>query len=66
MKIKEDILKWREQLREIANQNVKMLQSADTLREDVKILGNSVQNLLKITEEMTEAMLSLIRQQIGD
>ena len=66
MKIKDDILKWQEALKVIAEQNKKMLTSAETLKDDVKVLGKQVSELIKISQEMANAMLSLIRQQIGD
>ena len=66
MKIKDDILKWQETLKVIAEQNKKMLTSAEILKDDVKVLGKQVSELIKISQEMANAMLSLIRQQIGD
>lgn len=66
MKIKEDIIRWRAEIKKLAQQNDKMLNSADQLTADVKALKNQVSVLVKLTEEMTDAMLTLIRQQIGD
>lgn len=66
MKIKEDIIRWRAEIKKLAQQNDKMLNSADQLNTDVKALKNQVSVLVKLTEEMTDAMLTLIRQQIGD
>lgn len=66
MKIKDDILKWQETLKVIAEQNKKMLTSAEILKDDVKVLGKQVSELINISQEMANAMLSLIRQQIGD
>ena len=66
MKIKDDILQWREEIRKLKQQSEKMLTSSDELRGDIKTLGSQVQTLVKITENMTDAMLALIRQQMGD
>ena len=66
MKIKDDVLQWREEIKKLKQQSEKMLTSSDELRGDVKVLSSQVQNLVKITENMTDAMLALIRQQMGD
>lgn len=66
MKIKEDIIKWREEIRKLAKQSEIVLKDTNAFHEDVKDLKEQVSKLVKITEEMTEAMLTLIRQQIGD
>lgn len=66
MKIKEDILRWRAEIKKLSEQNVKVLSSAEELKADVQALKDQVSALVKITEEMTEAMLTLIGQQMGD
>lgn len=66
MKIKEDILKWRQEIRELAEKVSKFEANSKNYFAEVQGLKESVVNLAKITEEMTEAMLTLIRQQIGD
>ena len=66
MKIKDDIIKWRTEVREltqkVSNIEVKI---KDNFTE-IQSLKEQVVNLAKITEEMTNSMLALLRQQIGD
>lgn len=66
MKIKEDILKWRNEIRELTEKVSRFETNSKNYFAEVQELKKSVVNLAKITEEMTEAMLTLIRQQIGD
>lgn len=66
MKIKDDIIKWRNEVRKLEQQMQSMDTKADDYHADVKALKEQVQTLVKITEEMTETLLTLVRQQIGD
>lgn len=66
MKIKEDIIKWRNEVRELTQKVANLEANAKNNLEELKSLKEQVTNLAKITEEMTNAMLALLRQQIGD
>lgn len=66
MKIKEDIIKWRNEVRELTQKVATLEANAKNNLEELKSLKEQVTNLAKITEEMTNAMLALLRQQIGD
>jgi len=66
MKIKDDIIKWREQIRQLNEKISNFENNAQGIYNDVKELKTQVKALVKITEEMTETLLTLIRQQIGD
>lgn len=66
MKIKEDILKWRKEIRELTEKISKFETDTKSYYTEVQELKEQVVKLANITEEMTEAMLTLIRQQIGD
>lgn len=66
MKIKEDIIKWRNEVRELTQKVANLEANAKNNLEELKSLKEKVTNLAKITEEMTNAMLALLRQQIGD
>ena len=66
MKLKEDILRWQAEIKKLAELNQKTFDSSNQLSEDVKALKTQVSELVKITNEMTDAMLTLLRQQIGD
>ena len=66
MKIKDDIQKWQEEVHKL-NTSVKQLEErAEEHTKEIKSLTNTIKGLVKITDEMTEMMLALIRQQIGD
>lgn len=66
MKIKEDIEKWNKELREIKNQVSQLKSSADLYNSDVKILTKKVESLVTIAEGLSETILALVSQQIGD
>lgn len=66
MKIKEDIIKWRNEIRELSQQVVSLENNSKNYLAEIGALKEQVKKLAEITEEMTETMLSLIRQQIGD
>lgn len=66
MKIKEDIIKWRNEVRELTQKVANFEANAKNNLEELKSLKEQVTNLAKITEEMTNSMLALLRQQIGD
>lgn len=66
MKLKDDVIKWREEVREFKMQVENFTRHTDTLDLDVKNLKEKVSKLVDITEEMSELMITLIRQQIGD
>lgn len=66
MKIKEDIIKWRNEVRELTQKVANLEANAKNNFEELQSLKEQVTNLAKITEEMTNAMLALLRQQIGD
>lgn len=66
MKIKDDILRWREEMRKMTAAINQLDKKTEDYAADIKELKGMVAGLAKITEEMTETMLTLIRQQIGD
>lgn len=66
MKIKEQIIKWRDEVRGLTEQSKKVADNSAAFFDEVKELKEKVATLARITEEMTETMLSLLRQQIGD
>lgn len=66
MKIKDDIIKWREEIRQLNTKVAKFEANAKNIYEDITEVKQQVAALVKITEEMTETLLTLIRQQIGD
>lgn len=66
MKIKEDIIKWRNEVRELTQKVANLETNAKNNLAELQSLKEQVTNLAKITEEMTNAMLALLRQQIGD
>ena len=66
MKIKEDILRWQSQIKILNEQSKNMLSSSETLQAEVKELKQTISKLVDISNEMTEALLTLISQQIGD
>lgn len=66
MKIKDDIIKWREEIRQLNTKVAKFEANAKNIYEDITEVKQQVAALIKITEEMTETLLTLIRQQIGD
>lgn len=66
MKIKDDIIKWRNEVRELTQKVVNLENNAKNNLAELQSLKEQVSNLAKITEEMTNAMLALLRQQIGD
>ena len=56
MKIKEQILKWQEKVEKLK----------ETVSEDLKVVKGQISALVDSTNELTEALLALISQQIGD
>ena len=66
MKLKEDILQWVAEVRQLKEKSDKVLQSADDFKAEVSVVKDIVSNLLKTTERMADTMLALIRQQMGD
>lgn len=66
MKIKEDIEKWMKELREIKGQVSQLKSSAELYNADVKILTKQVESLVVIAEGLSETILALVSQQIGD
>lgn len=66
MKIKDDIIKWREEIRQLSAKVANFETNAKSIYKDITEVKQQVAALVKITEEMTETLLTLIRQQIGD
>lgn len=66
MKIKDDIIKWRTEVRELAQKVSNIEVKIKDNFTEIQSLKEQVVNLAKITEEMTNSMLALLRQQIGD
>lgn len=66
MKLKEDIIKWKEEVRQMKEQTQIASNSAVQLNKDFETLKNQVSKLLEITEQMANTMIDLIRQQMGD
>ena len=59
MKVKDQIIRWREEMQALSVQ-------INNYSNDVGELNERVSKLSKITEDMTETMLMLIRNQMGD
>lgn len=57
MKLKEDIIKWQEEVKKLAEQN-------KLLFEIVIEQNKQIENMVTVTEEMTKTMLVLINQQM--
>ena len=66
MKIKDDIIKWRTEVRELTQKVSNIEVKIKDNFSEIQSLKEQVVNLAKITEEMTNSMLALLRQQIGD
>lgn len=66
MKIKDDIIKWRAEVRELAQKVSSIEVKIKDNFTEIQSVKEQVVNLAKITEEMTNSMLALLRQQIGD
>lgn len=66
MKIKDDIIRWRTEVRELAQKVSNIEVKIKDNFTEIQSLKEQVVNLAKITEEMTNSMLALLRQQIGD
>jgi len=66
MKIKDSIVKWREQIRNLTEKMSKFESNAESVHEEIKALKEQVETLAKITEEMTDTLLALIKLQEGD
>ena len=66
MKLKEDIIKWKDEVRQMKEQTQIASNSAVQLNKDFETLKNQVSKLLEITEQMANTMIDLIRQQMGD
>ena len=59
MKVKDQIIRWRDEVKILTEQ-------INNYSVDVKELKDRVNALAKTTESMTETMLMLIRNQMGD
>lgn len=66
MKIKDDIILWKEECSKLNKQVQEFDKNSEQTRAEVKELTSQVQKLTAICEQMANAMLALIRQQLGD
>ncbi len=66
MKIKDDIIIWKEECEKLNKQIQEFDKNSEKTRADVKELSLQVQKLTGIVEQMADSMLALIRQQLGD
>lgn len=66
MKIKDDILKWQETVRNLSKQTMQVCQLTQTQNLEINELKKKVDELVNITNEMAEAMLALLRLQVGE
>lgn len=66
MKIKDDIILWKEECEKLNKQVQEFDKNSEQARADVKELTSQVQKLTGIVEQMADSMLALIRQQLGD
>ncbi len=66
MKIKDDIILWKEECEKLNKQIQEFDKNSEKTRADVKELSLQVQKLTGIVEQMADSMLALIRQQLGD
>ena len=66
MKIKDDILKWQETVRNLSKQTMQVCQLTQTQNLEISELKKKVEELVKITDEMAETMLALLRLQAGE
>ncbi len=66
MKIKDDIILWKEECKKLNEQIQEFDKNSEKARTDVKELTIQVNKLTGIVEQMADYMLALIRQQLGD
>lgn len=66
MKIKEDLIKWNAEVQKLSMQVSKLATTTQNCIEEVKVIKEQMTLLTNITKEMSEALLTLLRQQIGD
>lgn len=66
MKIKEDIVKWREDIFKLTEKVTNFENNAKSIYLDIKDIQETTKMLAKVAEEMSDILLTLIRQQIGD
>lgn len=66
MKIKDDIVKWKEQIEALSFKICNLEAESKEFYQEIKDIKDKVTELARITNDMTEALLSLLRQQMGD
>lgn len=66
MKIKDDLIKWREQINALSSKISDFETKNQSVYEEIKDIKAQVLAMAKLTENMAETMLALLRQQIGD
>lgn len=66
MKIKDDIILWKEECTKLKEQIEEFDKNSEKSRADVRELTNQVQKLTTIVEQIADNMIALIRQQLGD
>lgn len=66
MKVKDEIIKWREQIRKLSDKVSEFESNGESVYKEITALKEQVQTLLTITEEMTDTLLALIKLQEGD
>ncbi len=66
MKIKDDIILWKEECTKLKEQIEEFDKNSEKSRADVRELTIQVQKLTTIVEQIADNMIALIRQQLGD
>ncbi len=66
MKIKDDIILWKEECTKLKEQIEEFDKNSEKSRADVRELTIRVQKLTTIVEQIADNMIALIRQQLGD
>ncbi len=66
MKIKDDIILWKEECTKLKEQIEEFDTNSEKSRADVRELTIRVQKLTTIVEQIADNMIALIRQQLGD
>ncbi len=66
MKIKDDIILWKEECTKLKEQIEEFDKNSEKSRADVRELTIQVQKLTTIVEQIADNMIAIIRQQLGD
>lgn len=66
MKLKEDVIVWKEQCKQIKDQLKVVADNQSLQTNEMKVLKELVIKLANTTESMADSILALISQQLGD